>query len=56
MPLSIHINGCRGRMGRAVADAVREAGVLIAAETDVGDDLRAAMAQAARRRCARSWA
>jgi len=46
MPLSIHINGSRGRMGRAVADAVREAGLAIAAETDVGDDLRAAMAKA----------
>ncbi len=46
MPLSIHINGSRGRMGRAVADAVREAGLAIAAETDVGDDLRAAMAMA----------
>ena len=46
MPLSIHINGARGRMGRAVADAVREAGLLVAAETDVGDDLRAAMAKA----------
>jgi 4-hydroxy-tetrahydrodipicolinate reductase len=46
MPLSIHINGSRGRMGRAVADAVREAGLAIAAETDVGDDLRAAMGKA----------
>ena len=46
MPLSIHINGARGRMGRAVADAVREAGLIIAAETDVGDDLRAAMTKA----------
>lgn len=46
MPLSIHINGSRGRMGRAVADAVSEAGLAIAAETDVGDDLRAAMAKA----------
>jgi 4-hydroxy-tetrahydrodipicolinate reductase len=46
MPLSIHINGSRGRMGRAVADAVREAGLAIAAETDVGDDLRAALAKA----------
>lgn len=46
MPLSIHINGSRGRMGRAVADAVREAGLAIAAGTDVGDDLRAAMGKA----------
>lgn len=46
MRLSIHINGSRGRMGRAVADAVREAGLAIAAETDVGDDLRAAMGKA----------
>jgi 4-hydroxy-tetrahydrodipicolinate reductase len=46
MPLSIHINGCRGRMGQAVAAAVKEAGLAIAAETDVGDDLRAGMAKA----------
>lgn len=46
MPLSIHINGSRGRMGQAVAAAVKEAGLVIAAETDVGDDLRAAMARA----------
>lgn len=46
MTLSIHINGSRGRMGRAVADAVREAGLAVAAETDVGDDLRAAMVKA----------
>ena len=46
MPLSIHINGSRGRMGQAVAAAVKEAGLVIAAETDVGDDIRAAMARA----------
>lgn len=46
MPLSIHINGSHGRMGQAVAAAVREAGLVIAAETDVGDDLRAGMAKA----------
>lgn len=46
MPLSVHINGSRGRMGQAVAAAVKEAGLVIAAETDVGDDLRAAMARA----------
>ena len=46
MPLSIHINGSRGRMGQAVAAAVREAGLTVAAETDVGDDLRAGMASA----------
>jgi len=46
MPLSVHINGSRGRMGQAVAAAVKEAGLVIAAETDVGDDIRAAMARA----------
>ena len=46
MPLSVHINGSRGRMGQAVATAVKEAGLVIAAETDVGDDIRAAMARA----------
>ena len=46
MPLSIHINGSRGRMGQAVAAAVRESGLTIAAETDAGDDIRAGMAKA----------
>lgn len=46
MSLKIHINGSRGRMGQAVAAAVKEAGLAIAAETDVGDDLRAGMSQA----------
>ena len=46
MPLSIHINGSRGRMGQAVAAAVRESRLTIAAETDAGDDIRAGMAKA----------
>lgn len=45
MPLSILINGSKGRMGQAVAAAAREAGLAIAAEVDVGDDIAAAMAR-----------
>jgi 4-hydroxy-tetrahydrodipicolinate reductase len=46
MPLSILINGSKGRMGQAVATAGREAGLVIAAEVDVGDDIAAAMSRA----------
>lgn len=41
MPLSILINGAKGRMGQAVATAARGAGIPIAAELDLGDDLAA---------------
>lgn len=46
MALSILINGSKGRMGQAVAAATREAGLAIAAEVDVGDDIAAAMGRA----------
>lgn len=39
MPLSILLNGARGRMGRAIAEAASATGVVIGAEVDVGDDL-----------------
>lgn len=41
----IVINGAKGRMGQAVAAAVREAGLAVAAAVDAGDDLAAAVAQ-----------
>jgi 4-hydroxy-tetrahydrodipicolinate reductase len=44
MPLKILLNGARGRMGAAVAAAAPGMGVTLAASTDQGDDLRAAMA------------
>jgi 4-hydroxy-tetrahydrodipicolinate reductase len=44
MPLKIMLNGARGRMGRAVAAAAAEMDVIVAASTDVGDDIRAAVA------------
>jgi 4-hydroxy-tetrahydrodipicolinate reductase len=43
MELNIHLNGSQGRMGRAIAAAAAEMGIGIGSETDVGDDLRAAM-------------
>jgi 4-hydroxy-tetrahydrodipicolinate reductase len=43
MSLRIQLNGAKGRMGRAVAAAAADLGVVIAASTDVGDDLKAAM-------------
>jgi len=43
MPLSILINGAKGRMGHAVADAVTELGLTIGAAIDAGDDLEAAL-------------
>jgi 4-hydroxy-tetrahydrodipicolinate reductase len=42
-PLRLLINGSRGRMGQAVAQAAREAGVQVTAAVDVGDDLSAAL-------------
>ena len=38
MPLSILLNGARGRMGQAVIAAAGDMGLRIAAAVDVGDD------------------
>ena len=38
MPLTILLNGARGRMGRAVAAAAAELGVRVGAAVDIGDD------------------
>ena len=46
--ISILINGAKGRMGQAVANAAQESGVAIAGAVDVGDDIAAAMARAGR--------
>jgi 4-hydroxy-tetrahydrodipicolinate reductase len=46
MSLKILLNGSRGRMGAAVAAAAPKMGVTLAASTDQGDDLGAAMAAA----------
>lgn len=43
MPLSILINGARGRMGQAVASAAREMNLGVGATVDLGDDLPAAL-------------
>jgi 4-hydroxy-tetrahydrodipicolinate reductase len=43
MSLTIQLNGSKGRMGHAVATAAADMGVVVAASTDVGDDLKAAM-------------
>jgi 4-hydroxy-tetrahydrodipicolinate reductase len=40
MALRILLNGARGKMGRAVADAAPAMDVVVAAATDLGDDLR----------------
>jgi 4-hydroxy-tetrahydrodipicolinate reductase len=40
MPLSILINGAKGRMGLAIARAAAEGGVAVGAALDAGDDLR----------------
>lgn len=45
MPLSILINGSKGRMGRALADAANELGVTIGAAVDVGDDIAAGLSR-----------
>ncbi len=42
MPLTIVINGSKGRMGHAIAEAAQRAGVTVAAAVDLGDDLAAA--------------
>lgn len=46
MALSILLNGARGKMGLAVAAAAPKIGVTIAATTDQGDDLAAAIDKA----------
>jgi 4-hydroxy-tetrahydrodipicolinate reductase len=43
MALKILLNGARGKMGHAVAAAAPAMGITVAASTDVGDDLRAAI-------------
>lgn len=45
MPLTIAINGGRGRMGQAVAAAAKEMGIAVGASVDVGDDIAAGIAQ-----------
>jgi len=45
MALSILINGSRGRMGVALADAARELGLTVGATVDAGDDLAAGIAR-----------
>lgn len=45
MPLSILINGARGRMGQAVASAAREMNLGVGAAVDVGDDVAAGLAR-----------
>jgi 4-hydroxy-tetrahydrodipicolinate reductase len=40
MALKILLNGARGRMGLAIADAAKKEGVEVAAATDMGDDVR----------------
>ncbi len=41
MPLTILVNGSKGRMGHALAAAAAELGVIVGATTDVGEDLAA---------------
>lgn len=43
MPLKILINGARGRMGHAVADAAAAMNVAVGGAVDLGDDLPAAL-------------
>ena len=43
MPLTILINGAKGRMGQAVAGAARDMKLAVGAAVDVGDDLRGAL-------------
>lgn len=47
MPLTILINGSKGRMGQAVASAAKNLGVNVAAAVDVGDDIAAGLARSA---------
>ena len=41
MPLTLLVNGSKGRMGHALAAAAAELGVAVGAATDVGEDLSA---------------
>ena len=43
MALSILINGSKGRMGHALADAAKEMGLTVGAAFDAGDDLAAGL-------------
>ena len=43
MPLSIFINGAKGRMGTALAGCAKEMSVAIGAAVDVGDDIAAGL-------------
>jgi 4-hydroxy-tetrahydrodipicolinate reductase len=43
VPLTLLLNGARGRMGRAIAAAAPEFGIVIGAAVDLGDDLSSAM-------------
>ncbi|MBI5381623.1 MAG: 4-hydroxy-tetrahydrodipicolinate reductase [Opitutae bacterium] len=45
MSLSILLNGAKGRMGHAIAAAAAEAGLVICAATDVGDNPAASIAR-----------
>ena len=45
MALSILINGAKGRMGHALADAAASAGLTIGAAVDVGDDIKGGLAR-----------
>lgn len=45
MSLSILINGSRGRMGQAVANAAQELNIAVGGAVDVGDDIGAALAK-----------
>lgn len=45
MPLSILINGSKGRMGHALATAAGEMGLAVGAAVDVGDDISASLAR-----------
>lgn len=47
MPLSILINGSKGRMGHALVDAAKELGLTVGAAVDAGDDLAAGLARCA---------
>lgn len=43
MPLSILINGARGRMGQAIIAAAKESGINVGAAVDIGDDIAAGL-------------
>jgi 4-hydroxy-tetrahydrodipicolinate reductase len=45
-PISVLINGAKGRMGQAVAAAVREASLEVAGMVDIGDELAEGMQRA----------